>query len=173
MKKKNGFTLVELLAVIVVLALIMIIAIPSVLKVMNSARRQSFALYVDKIVTAVQTQYLFDAAAGSIPGAGYYAYSIQDDLDLAGTGSYEGYVIVDAFNEKIDRPEYSIYMKDANYMILGHNVTNRKMPKAEDQDAIRDFESGAWNPVSSIYLACKQIAGEENCKNRNGAVLSE
>ena len=29
MKKKNGFTLVELLAVIVILAIIMIIAIPS------------------------------------------------------------------------------------------------------------------------------------------------
>ena len=35
MKKRNGFTLVELLAVIVVLAIIMIIAIPAVLDLEN------------------------------------------------------------------------------------------------------------------------------------------
>ena len=38
MKNKKGFTLVELLAVIVILAIIMIIAIPAVLQTMESAR---------------------------------------------------------------------------------------------------------------------------------------
>ena len=36
---KKGFTLVELLAVIVVLALIMVLTVPSVLTSMNSARQ--------------------------------------------------------------------------------------------------------------------------------------
>lgn len=49
MKKKNGFTLVELLAVIVILAIIMIIAIPTVLETMASARRSSFAIYIEKL----------------------------------------------------------------------------------------------------------------------------
>ena len=60
MKKRNGFTLVELLAVIVVLAIIMIIAIPAVLDVMNNARKSSFALYIEKVVRDVQTQYVSD-----------------------------------------------------------------------------------------------------------------
>lgn len=80
MKKKNGFTLVELLAVIVVLAIIMIIAIPSVLDVMNTARKKAFVMYVDKIVTAVQAQYLYDANGGAIQGAGFYVYDITSDL---------------------------------------------------------------------------------------------
>ena len=44
MKKRNnkGFTLVELLAVIVILAIIMIIAIPSVLATMSTARKKTF-----------------------------------------------------------------------------------------------------------------------------------
>jgi len=40
--KINGFTLVELLAVIVILAIIMIIAIPSVLNVTEQAKQKSF-----------------------------------------------------------------------------------------------------------------------------------
>ena len=40
MKNKKGFTLVELLAVIVVLSLVMIIAIPAITKNTSSAKRQ-------------------------------------------------------------------------------------------------------------------------------------
>ena len=41
-KKKKGFTLVELLAVIVILAVIMVITIPTVLGNMNEAKQQAF-----------------------------------------------------------------------------------------------------------------------------------
>ena len=41
---KKGFTLVELLAVIVVLAIIMIIAIPAVVESMNNAKKGSFKI---------------------------------------------------------------------------------------------------------------------------------
>ena len=177
MKKKNGFTLVELLAVIVVLALIMIIAIPSVLKVMNNARRQSFALYIEKVVTAVQTQYVYDAATGDIPGAGVYIYDIQEDLDLTSTGSYEGYVLVDATN--VDTPEYVIYMHDNNYMISTYNITRSKMPTA-DSDAIEDYKNGSegyLNNYGNSYKVCeKYTEGRDDvtsCKTREGYVISE
>ena len=50
MKKTNkGFTLVELLAVIVILAIIMIIAIPAVLETMQSARKKTFKEYAMKV----------------------------------------------------------------------------------------------------------------------------
>ena len=42
MKKKNGFTLVELLAVVVVLAIILAIAIPRVLKMIETSRKKAF-----------------------------------------------------------------------------------------------------------------------------------
>lgn len=45
---KKGFTLVELLAVIVVLALIMVFAVPSILTTMNSAKKKSFQMYGEK-----------------------------------------------------------------------------------------------------------------------------
>ena len=41
MKEKKGFTLVELLAVIVILALIALIATPIILNVINDAKKQA------------------------------------------------------------------------------------------------------------------------------------
>ncbi len=62
MKKRNGFTLVELLAVIVVLAIIMVIAIPSVLEAMNNAKKNSFVLYMEKVFKSTSEYYLQDSA---------------------------------------------------------------------------------------------------------------
>ena len=41
MKKKNGFTLVELLAVIVILAIILVIAVPKILNVIEETKKDS------------------------------------------------------------------------------------------------------------------------------------
>ena len=54
MKSKKGFTLVELLAVIVILGVIMIIAIPSVLNTLESSRKSTFSLYAKKVVVAAE-----------------------------------------------------------------------------------------------------------------------
>ena len=62
-KKKlisKGFTLVELLAVIVILAIIMLIAIPGVLSVLEYARVKSFTEFVDKSANLAQKQLAED-----------------------------------------------------------------------------------------------------------------
>lgn len=169
MKKKNGFTLVELLAVIVVLAIIMIIAIPSVLEVMNTARKKSFALYVDKIITAVQIQYVYDANSGAIQGAGWYVYSIKDDLNLTSTGSYQGYVTVNATD--VDNPNYIIELWDNNYMLHAYNVSEKGMPEANDP-LIFPLDKSAI--ASSDYAACQAASANtaKACYTRHGYLLS-
>ena len=42
MKKRNAFTLIELLAVIVILAVILVIAIPRILDVIETSKKDSF-----------------------------------------------------------------------------------------------------------------------------------
>ena len=42
MKKKNGFTLVELLAVIVILAIILVIAVPKITDTIKNSKKASF-----------------------------------------------------------------------------------------------------------------------------------
>ena len=82
MKKTNkGFTLVELLAVIVILAIIMIIAIPAVLQTMKSARQKTFREYVTKVYTAAQNSYLSESTLGSgVTGKGIKSIYVKETV---------------------------------------------------------------------------------------------
>ena len=169
MKKRNGFTLVELLAVIVVLAIIMIIAIPAVLDIMTNAKKQAFVEAVDKYVTAVQTQYMADSGMGQIPGAGFYVYNIQTDLGLSTTGNYQGFVVVDATNP--DSIEYHASLRDNNFMIVNWPVMGSKMPTKEN---IGNYVATTWSQKASTAVkACEDVTHSSNaCMNRNGYYLT-
>lgn len=172
MRKKNGFTLVELLAVIVVLAIIMIIAIPSVLEAMNNARRKAFVIYAEKAFKDAQIQYVSDSQS-TIPGAGVYIYDIKTDLGSTDTGSYHGYVIVDA--EDVDNPQYIVYLWDNNYMIFNYNVNaSGGFPDPTDTATVQGFNASTVSQFNGPYLACNNYLGDSRvsaggfCMNRQG-----
>ena len=68
-KNKKGFTLVELLAVIVILALIMSIAIVSMTGIMENARYSTFNDTARSIISGVRSQLL---AANELRAGTYY-----------------------------------------------------------------------------------------------------
>lgn len=165
MKRKNGFTLVELLAVIVVLAIIMILAIPSVLETMTTARKNAFVLYVDKVVGAVTTQYTYDANGGAIAGAGYYVYDITVDLNLTSTGSYKGYVVVNAMD--VDNVKYIVSLYDNNYELINYDVTTNGMPTLSSVNSFRKE-----NAITTPSQACSNAASNStNCYTRKGYLI--
>ena len=135
----NGFTLVELLAVIVILAIIMIIAIPAVLETMTSARRKSFSEYAMKVSTGAEKQYLEDQLTSN-PGT-CVLYDIKKDLGFSSTGNYEGYVIVKMTNND---PKIYVTLKDNDYMIYG--VDGNKLETVE----IKNYVDGDY--LSDINL---------------------
>ena len=51
MKKKKGFTLVELLAVIVILAVILVIAVPRISDVIKNSKKASFESSAKTIIS--------------------------------------------------------------------------------------------------------------------------
>ena len=63
-KNLRGFTLVELLAVIVVLAIVMLIAVQAVLPQMEKARRQSFAIEANVAIDAAQAYFMSSSLTG-------------------------------------------------------------------------------------------------------------
>ena len=58
LKNKKGFTLVELLAVIVILAIILAIAIPGISGIINSAKKGAFESDAKMIVTGIEYRVL-------------------------------------------------------------------------------------------------------------------
>ncbi len=135
MKDRKGFTLVELLAVIVILAIIMIIAIPSVLGTLETARRKTFVEYITRVFEAGQNQYLTQVSTGNLPDERCqnttkhtkpcyvdtfdmreYFYDITTDLGLSSTGSYKGYVCVVPANQVVEETQILVGLYDNNYM---------------------------------------------------------
>ena len=62
---KKGFTLVELLAVIVILAIIALIATPIVLNVINQAQEGADARSVEAYAKALETKYYAEKVLGN------------------------------------------------------------------------------------------------------------
>lgn len=93
MKKKNGFTLVELLAVIVVLALILILVVPSVLDATNKSKKETFYLYSSSLEEKAVARYTQDMDLNK-KNIDCAVYDISKDLGIGNTGDYEGWVKV-------------------------------------------------------------------------------
>lgn len=75
MKNKKGFTLVELLAVIAILAILMLLVTPSVLKMLNQGKKNTFVTQVQSVWKAAETKYINDAISTANPGPYYFVGS--------------------------------------------------------------------------------------------------
>ena len=114
----KGFTLVELLAVIVILGIIMVIAIPNVLNTLEISKKKTFLEYVQKIYSTAHTKWLQETSmdGGLYEGEGMYVFNIRTDLGLSSTGSYKGYVCVVPANQVVEETQILVGLYDNNYM---------------------------------------------------------
>ncbi len=137
MKKKNGFTLVELLAVIVILAVLVLLAVPSVLKMMDGAKENAFNIEAENIIDGAKLKYSDDLLEGTLPSSTTttissvsvtgYCYDITgltEYIDKSFTGKI-GSVLIDATNNN-----YYIWYADGS-----HSVTASSTIKGGSIDA--------------------------------------
>ena len=104
--KKRGFTLVELLAVIAILAILVIIALPNVLGMFQSAKKNTFTTELQNIYKSATTQYVSDSmnrGTGSQAegiwytryGKGTVSCGSKAELDLSGTETIDYFIQFD------------------------------------------------------------------------------
>ena len=95
-QKKKGFTLVEVLAVIVILGIIMIISVPSVFSTLETAKKKTFLEYVDKIFNTGKSEWiLYSSNPYPQPEEmNYYMFDLKEDLGFDNMGDYIGMFIV-------------------------------------------------------------------------------
>lgn len=111
MKRKNGFTLVELLAVIAILAILVLIALPNVIGMVNKAKRSTFETQVRKVAqvsqqklfTAGNSEKTFDCndllSGNSFSDCTATVEGSSVSIDALGSGQYSNYLMVDVTNK--------------------------------------------------------------------------
>ncbi|MDD6272491.1 MAG: prepilin-type N-terminal cleavage/methylation domain-containing protein [bacterium] len=81
--KKNGFTLVELLAVIFILALLVIITLPNIIKLYNQSKERTFNSEVEIVKTELEKEtYKYQLNGQNIPEI--YSSFGENKLDMVG-----------------------------------------------------------------------------------------
>ena len=168
MKKRNAFTLIELLAVIVILAVILVIAIPRILDVIETSKKDSFKNSAQLIADNAEKKKVSDKLLGKdeeitckdvakINDEDYASCIITFDSDgiakvsITGKGKFDGLKITNGTKEnaevkEITKPTYG--MKAVEYItnLLEYDGEGLKIDNTSDQN-IRYYGSDPNNYV--------------------------
>ena len=168
MKKRNAFTLIELLAVIVILAVILVIAIPRILDVIETSKKDSFKnsaqLIADSAEKKKASNKLLDKDeeitckdVAKINDEDYASCIISFDSDgiakvsITGKGKFDGLKITNGTKEnaevkEITKPTYG--MKATEYItnLLEYDGEGLKIDNTPDQN-IRYYGANPNNYV--------------------------
>ena len=168
MKKINnnhGFTLVELLAVIVVLAIVMLLAVQAVLPQMEKARRQTLALDAQTAIEAANT-YLMNKSLSDpdngFPTSGSKCIDLQTLINegyfTAKGGTYVGSVQVTKQSSNSNYL-FKVWLKKDNLVVAGagsDNSINKKIEaKDNDDDSGNDVKTyNATTHTTNVLTKC-------------------
>ena len=135
--KKKGFTLVELLAVIAILAILVIIALPNVMGMFNTAKKNSFTTEIKEVYKQAQQQWISDSMMSTSEITYYRTYngtvnesegsSTGKGIDLTGRTQLD-YLITINKAGKITK----YYATDGSYQYFYDYATSNKYLEVED-----------------------------------------
>ncbi len=157
MKEKNkGFTLVELLAVIVILALVALIATPIILNVINDAKKQaakdSAYGYMDAVEKYIVSSELEDTSIKD----GTYSVEDLNSMGVSVKGS-----IPDNGTIKIE----SSSVKSYDIGIDGYVVSNGEIEKVSTTKSIENGTAVYYNPETGKKCSKEEVKSTTGTKS--------
>ena len=163
--KKKGFTLVELLAVITILAILVIIALPNVMGMFNTAKKNSFTTEVKQMMQVAEEQWISDGALGGTTKTIAYAKDVTctasgsgvtvptiKALDLSGRTNITYFFALNKAG-KITH----VYATDGTYVIANNNPSGI----AIESIAAGDGADGLSAPDGSVRTIT-DFSGDHN-----------
>jgi len=134
-KNRKGFTLVELLAVIIILAIIMIIAIPTILGIISQSRENSMKRTAQQMARAASLKMSTQDTNESFPcWINFTDLDMESDSDPFGNDGYTGGVQVNRVSGTGDnsRFEFSVVLRGTGKMLIsGTGANNQVVPRAQ------------------------------------------
>ena len=156
MKKKNGFTLVELLAVIVILATILVIAVPKITDTIKNSKIASFESSAKTIASQDEKKKMENEILDNtnlitcnnlvkLSNSDYISCSIYFDsnnnalVTLYGSGKFEGLQIINGTKEnaKAEEIKAPVYGNAVNYVngLYAYDASSNGLEKDTTSDA--------------------------------------
>lgn len=164
MKKHDGFTLVELLAVIVILALLITISVPAVQRAMTSSRKIGINDFANKVFKRTEELLM----SPDIDDLYNYAYvdktGLIVDIEFLGLesyGDYKGKIFYDAATD-----ELYIYIHDNKNMIVNYAYTDNDSTLKDIVKTYSSSESASRFTADSI---CKDHTEDYICFEINSS----
>jgi prepilin-type N-terminal cleavage/methylation domain-containing protein len=171
MKKKNGFTFIELLAVIVVLAILVLLAMPRVTTMMERARVNSFVVEANEIAKVAQTAYSDKVLDGDPNYNGNTVCFTVDQLIKDGyldkeAGDVRGVIVLDMTtgqNTHDNQIKIYTYLSKKNYYIALKEGSNTGKIKGNN---VVGFKGDAI--YNSCTTTCDATANGASVTCKNG-----
>ncbi len=195
MKKKNGFTLVELLVTIALILMVLGIAIVSIIKVSDAKKEEAYVLVKDQIMTAAEqyfyaNEYLFEGLSEGSSGVITVGKLVEEDYLNKVTDPRTGKAINNCSQIQVtktnDKFKSSFKEYNENLSCENNNLVIVSEPGAPGIDVkpsveLRDGEE--WYNISNLngknlimkvttktngngrIVGIKKCSGESDCTN--------
>lgn len=162
---KKGFTLIELLAVITIMGILMLVAIPAVSRTIENSRRDTFAdnvkTYINTVRNAVLADELKCGATGaevtvsSLPDGIYYyeidttAAGTKDLMEKVATSSWggadiEGYV---KWIKKDGKTSYYAFMTDKSLHGMNAEAAEDSITRTSINSTVEEAKKAPKTPA--------------------------
>ena len=196
MKNKNGFTLVELLAVIVILAIILVIAVPKITDTIKNSKIASFESSAKTIAAQAEKKKMENEILDNtnpincnnlvkLSNSDYISCSIYFDINnnalvtLYGSGKFEGLQIINGTKEsaKAEEIKAPVYGNAVNYVngLYAYDASSNGLEKDTTSDANIRYVGGNPNNYVEFNGEAWRIIGVfgSNLKLVRDEILTE
>ena len=170
--KKKGFTLVELLAIIVILGIIMSIATPIIIKVINDSKKETYKLSMSGYVKAVEEQIAVNKAKGKITKDGNY--NIKDfEVGYSGRIADKGNFNVN--NERVSSAQLCFDTYLVKYDGREVTLTEKGCKKEANVNLVigkKTYKNAVKDDIETEFNISDDISDMTNIVCNNGVTIS-